>query len=101
MEKFVVYDTDDYMEVICDTRADAEEYILSLVEENLFDDFCAEIIFYDKAPEDVIKEYECARQEFNNHRWLWLRYKCETWYGYMLNEQRNDLRIQPVFYLED
>ena len=97
MKKFVVYDTDDYMEVICNTRADAEEYILSLAEENLFDDFCAEIIFYNKAPEDVIKEYECARQEYNNHHYF---HKWNTWYGYILNEQRNDLRIQPVFYLE-
>ena len=99
MEKFVVYDTDDYMEVICDTRADAEEYILSLAEDNLFCDFCGEIHFYDETPEDVIKEYELARQEFNNRRWF--RYKWETWYGYMLNDQCYDLRIQPVFYLED
>lgn len=98
MEKFVVYDTDDYMEVICDTRANAEEYILALAEENLFDDFCAEVHLYNEAPEDVIKEYEFARKEYNARRYYF--WKWETWYGYMLSDQCYDLRIQPVFYLE-
>ena len=57
-EKFVVlYDEDCYG--IFDTRADAEEYILSIAEESAYEDFLSEIMF----PKNIFERGKLVKED--------------------------------------
>lgn len=102
MKKYVVTWEDDVI-VICKTRADAEEYIFSEIEENAYEAFLEDSryeeecwepnFFFDRMRHDLVNENKW-RMTYNHPRLI------ENLYAYILNYNMYGWYIQEVEELE-
>ena len=94
MKKYVVTWEDEVI-VICKTRADAEEYVFSMVEENAYEDFLQSIRYWngDGWVPDIF--FGCVRYDFEHENQRRTR-PFENLYAYMLNRNRYGWYIQDV-----
>lgn len=84
---FVIMDNEDceVLAIICSENiADAQEFILSLAEENLYEDYLTEIQYYGTSHEKYWELAERRRNEYNND--FYWRTPMKSVYAYMLNE---------------
>lgn len=88
MKRYVVYyqkwQDNTEIETVCDTRADAEEFLLALVEEqdyeNFFYEYMTRVCF-----QDPVKAYLDA---WKNHRAIW------DYLNYTTYEKKNSLSME-------
>ena len=96
MKKYVVTWEEDVV-VICKTRADAEEYIFSEVEEIAYEDFLNDVFYCDISPEIYLN---CKRHDFENENQWRMTYnyprQLENLYTYILNCNMYGWYIQEV-----
>lgn len=80
--KFVICYEESCLAIVA-TRADAEEYILSLAEEAIYEDYLAEMLCYDEmSHEEYMAEQMFLFQERNDsYHWR----PMQTLYGYLLD----------------
>lgn len=105
MEKYVVME-EDYLIAVCDTQADAEEFILSMAESEVYENYFYEIHRYEELHNDYIRAMMDARDDCNerNHvhamRMPWVReQQWLTWYGWLLNDVSDYYLIKSAPYL--
>lgn len=84
---------DDDILTIVDTRADAQEFILSCLETEIYENFYYLVFGEHPSFKDVNQYFESVREDFED-----LNY--ETYYGYLLDEPLTAYRIEKVPYLE-
>lgn len=106
MEKYVVSGDDGYMIAICDTKADAEELILAMCEEEVYEDYFYEVHRYDEPHNEVIREMIEACQDCNERneiqalRYKWVREQhWHSWYAWALNDKCEFYKITGATYL--
>lgn len=82
MTKYVIL-RDDFIEGIANTRADAEEFVFSLSEERIYENFIHEIIYFDQTAEEFILHQKELKEEINHYQTLngfiltyWTHYFC-------------------------
>lgn len=83
-------------DLVVGTRADAEEYILSLVEEAAYEDYVADVLYYDMTTAEHIEDKTRWMDRANGFRsrpW-------QTLYGFLLNYHGDDYWISEVGVLE-
>lgn len=78
-------------ELVVGTRADAEEYILSLAEEAAYEDYVADILYYDMTIAEHLKDKARWMEKANDFR----RQPWQTLYGFLL-DQNGDYWITEV-----
>lgn len=111
MTKYVVM-YDDYSEMIFDTLADAEEYILSIAEEGAYEDFLGDITFSHSSffvGNDMVDKYHEPEEWFDGWRLedlsdVWVggttkRQPRQTAYSAMLGYFAEDWQIEETKYM--
>ena len=95
MNKYIV-SYDDTIEAVAKSRADAEELILSLCEEQNYEEFLAEIIFYGATPKDYLANCIADLEDINDYRHKYpsiSKRPYQTLNGYMLSFYGNNYKI--------
>ena len=95
MVKYVV-GYDEMAEVIAETRADAEEYILSVAEEYAYEDYASEVLCYGMTAEEWFAEFRARAEDTADHRKRWGRKPYETLSGFLLTYFGEYYTIQEV-----
>ena len=88
-------------DVIANTRADAEEYILSLAEENAYEEYAGEVLIYGMTTEEWFSEYRVKAEDVADYRKRWGgRPPYQTLSGYILTFYGEYYHISEVGVLE-
>ena len=89
-------------DTVANTRADAEEHILSLAEEAAYEDYVAEVFYYNVNTKEYFEEFTDKMQEVNDYRKRYLSWQkpFSTRYGFMLNYFGGHYSISEVGVLE-
>lgn len=80
--------------VIVATRADAEEYILSLAEESVYEDYLYELLYYDNMSHEEYIDYQQHHFNEYNNSYNWRPMK--TLYGYLLTLESTSIYTYEV-----
>ena len=83
MVKYVV-GYDEMVDVVANTRADAEEYILSVAEEYAYEDYASEVLCYGMTAEEWFSEFRARAEDAADNRKCWGRAPYETLSGFLL-----------------
>ena len=104
MIKFVI-EYEDSVEVIVNTRADAEEYILSLAEDGAYDEYTGDLLYYNVPHNEFMENYREHMDAVNAYRRRWSvaygQRTFQTLYGFMLNYHGEHYFIREVACLDD
>ena len=105
MTKFVIL-CDSRVETIVNTRADAEEFVLSLAEGEIYEEYlcCGLLSYYNIPYEEFCKRYHTRMRAVNRYREQGAEYGWRTFqtlYGFMLTKSGEDYSIREVVYLDD
>ena len=87
---------DEMADVIAETRADAEEYILSIAEEYAYEDYASEVLCYDMTAEEWFSEFRTRVADASYLRKRWGRRPYETLSGFILTYFGEYYTIQEV-----
>ena len=87
---------DETVEAIAETRADAEEYILSIAEEYVYEDYASEVLYYGMTTEDWFSEFRARAEDASDLRKRWDRRPYETFSGFLLTYFGEYYTIQEV-----
>ena len=104
MTKFVISD-EGRVAAIVNTRADAEEFVLSLAEEEIYEEYvCGLLLHWDIPYKEFCKRYRTRLRAVNRYREQGAEYGWRTFqtlYGYMLTKSGEDYSIREAVYLDD
>lgn len=101
MVKYLV-GCDDVIEVIVNTKADAEEYVLSLAEEEAYENYLTEVYYYYKDLKSFSEEWTEQMIATNDYRKQYpfpIR-SFSTLYGFLLNYHGEYYHITEASALE-
>lgn len=87
---------DEMADVIAETRADAEEYILSIAEEYAYEDYASEVLCYGMTAEEWFAEFRARAEDASDLRKRWDRRPYETLSGFLLTYFGEYYTIQEV-----
>ena len=103
--KYAIREDDDLI-VVCDTLADAEEMVLSIIEGEVYEDYFYEVHRYDTPHNDVIREMMDARDECNERNRIYaMRFKWGreqqwfTWYAWAMTDKSEFYKIFKIPYI--
>ena len=104
MTKFVISD-EGRVAAIVNTRADAEEFVLSLAEEEIYEEYvCGLLLHWDIPYEEFCKRYHTRMRATNRYREQGAEYGWRTFqtlYGFMLTKSGEHYSIREVVCLDD
>ena len=98
-EQHYIITWEGYPVMSLSSMADAQEMILTITQENAYNDFCSRTFFCDETPEQYVDYQNFDRVNEANKWWDAGKPRTSTWYGYTLMKSVESYGINAVIHL--